>query len=134
MTDLPDLSDLPDDEQAVADAAAIEALEQYRKIKAQKADRESRLAEARANLRFPDLTIPVFAANQNSDLTEGKGRSITRGYFFIREDAEEATAMLSGVQGTLNTSPVTELVVYSAVEPWLEQIRGNPNVMMARRG
>lgn len=111
-----------DEERAVAKAAAAEAVEAHRLAKAAEAERKRKIDLARTKLGSVGESVEIFGAQQNSDLTEGKGHYITRGYFFLREDAEEASALLDGVMGTPNQAPVTELLVYTNVPSWLNKV------------
>lgn len=115
-----DLLDLRDDEvDAVRDflttrrqaEARERAIEERRRIA-----RESAAAVANA---VGSGVLNVFGATQNSDLTEGKGGSVVRGWFLLPEDADLAHRLLEGVMGTENDGRVSEAKVYLSVEDWL---------------
>lgn len=59
--------------------------------------------------------IKIYAGMENSDLTEGRGPMVAKGYFLNRADAEAfASTVLMGVMG-VGCGEVKELDVYEDI-------------------
>jgi hypothetical protein len=101
-----DLTGLTEDEYA----AAMEAVEHVRVL---------RLREM-----IGGDHLLIYAARQNSDLTEGRGPYVDRGFFLQIEHAELARGLLDGVQGTPNEASVEQRRVYLSVDDWLRGDNG----------
>lgn len=63
--------------------------------------------------------LVVFAAQQNTDLTEGRGANKIIALFIDELAATTARDVLDGVQGTQNKAPVIEQVIFLSFEDWL---------------
>lgn len=89
------------------------------------------LAEVLAGKRAYELAkalgrdqITLFQAQQNKDLTEGRGPYVARGLFFMKAQAEQARDLLEAVQGTQNDCPIIEVPVFVTYQEWVKHAEG----------
>jgi len=72
----------------------------------------------------------VWLAQENADLTEGRGPMVTKGAFFCKEDAERAAANLKRVYGFGHGEVAREpLEVWNSFEEWQQH---NDNAVRSR--
>lgn len=107
-----DLTDLEPDEFN----AACEVITNMRRKKADEAERKHVLDNL--TVLWPDRRPVIYIAQQNSDLTEGRGPNIPKGYFIDRELAHRVNESLPGVMGTNNTAPVKVERIYLTFAEW----------------